>query len=383
MTQQQGALAGIRVLDLSRMLPGPYCSMVLADHGAEVIAIEDRKFQEDGLFFNDLNRNKQHMSLNLKSPGGLEIFFKLADQADVILEGFRPGVVGRLGVDYAAVSKRNPRIVYCSISGYGQTGPLRNRVGHDVNYISEAGVLDLIGEKGGRPTIPGVQIADIAGGSMNAAVGILMALLAREKTGKGQYIDISMTDGVVGLLSLPYYFSMLSGKKQQASDMLLSHRFACYNTYQTEDGRFIAIGAVENRFWKNLCLHLKRPDYVVMQYDETRRQEIIEDMRKIFLSKSMSDWQAELAELEVCFSVVRNLDEILVDPHFQEREMVHGYTGPDGKARKGFGIPVKLSETPGRIRTEPVQFGDSTHHILRRLGYAAEQIDDFYERGVV
>ena len=195
---QQGALSGIRVVDLSRMLPGPYCSMILADHGAEVIAVEDRKFQDDGLFFNDLNRNKSHMSLNLKTPEGLEIFFKLAEKADVILEGFRPGVVQRLGVDYEAVRKCNPKIIYCSISGYGQTGPLRDRVGHDVNYISNAGMLDLIGDKGGRPIIPGVQIADIAGGTMNAAVGILLALFARETSGEGQYIDISMTDGVLG-----------------------------------------------------------------------------------------------------------------------------------------------------------------------------------------
>lgn len=383
MTAKQGALDGIRVLDLSRMLPGPYCSMILADHGAEVIAIEDRKFQEDGLFFNDFNRNKQHMSLNLKTPAGLEIFFKLADQADVILEGFRPGVTERLGVDYAAVSKRNQRIIYCSISGYGQTGPLRNRVGHDVNYLSEAGVLDLVGEKDGRPIIPGVQIADIAGGSMNAVVGILMALFSREKSGKGQYIDIAMTDGVIGLLSLPYYFAMLSGKQQRASDMLFSHRFACYNTYQTKDGRSVAVGAVENRFWKNLCLHLKRPEYVALQYDEESRQEIIEDMRKIFLSKSMDDWQAELADLEVCFSVVKNLDEILVDPHFQAREMVHSYSGSDGKARQGFGIPVKLSETPGSVRSVPARFGENTGSILQQLGYTTQQIEDFYAEGVV
>lgn len=380
---QQGALTGIRVLDLSRMLPGPYCSMILADHGADVIAIEDRRFQADGLFFNDLNRNKKHMSLNLKSPEGLEIFFKLAEKADVILEGFRPGVVQRLGVDYEAVRQCNPRIIYCSISGYGQTGPLRNRVGHDVNYLSNAGVLDLIGEKGGRPVIPGVQIADIAGGSMNAAVGILLALFAREKTGKGQYIDISMTDGVVGLLSLPYYFSMLSGKKQQAADTLLSHRYGCYNTYETADGRFISIGAVENRFWKKLCEHLNRPDYISLQYDEERRDDIIHDLRELFLAKSMDNWDAELAELEICFSVVKNMEEILKDPHLLEREMVHSYAGENGEAKHGFGVPVKMSETPGTIRTAPAKFGEQTRNILEEIGYSAKQIDTFFIDGVL
>ncbi|MGB3210077.1 MAG: CoA transferase [Desulforhopalus sp.] len=378
-----GALAGIRVLDLSRMLPGPYCTMILADHGAEVVAIEDRKFQEDGLFFNDLNRNKNHMSLNLKTAEGLEIFFKLAEKADVILEGFRPGVVQRLGVDYESVRKTNPGIIYCSISGYGQTGPLRNRVGHDVNYISNGGVLGLIGEKGRRPTIPGVQIADIAGGSMNAVVGILLALFAREKNGQGQYIDISMTDGVIGLLSLPYYFSMLTGRQPQAADTLLSHRYACYNTYETADGRCISIGAVENRFWKRLCDHLGRPGYSSLQYDDKRRDEIIQDFRALFLTKTMGEWDSELAELEVCFSTVKNLEEILSDPHLREREMVHSYREESGEEKHGFGIPVKLSKTPGTIRTVPGKFSGDTRKILREIGYSTEQIDTFIIDGVV
>ncbi len=348
-----------------------------------MIAIEDRKFQQDGLFFNDLNRNKSHMSLNLKTREGLEIFFRLVEKADVVLEGFRPGVVNRLGVDYETVRQRNPRIIYCSISGYGQTGPLRNRVGHDVNYISNAGVLGLIGEKGRRPVIPGVQIADIAGGSMNAAVGILLALFAREKTGKGQYIDISMTDGVVGLLSLPYYFTKLSGQKQQASNTMLSHRYACYNTYETADGRYVAIGAVENRFWKKLCDHLKRSEYVTLQYDEQKREDIIEDFRGIFLTKSMTEWELELAELEVCFAAVKSLEEILTDPLFIEREMVHKYSGGDGEEKHGFGIPVKLSETPGTLRTPPGKFGEQTRKILQDLGYSAEEIDAFYHDGVL
>lgn len=380
---QQGALSGVRVLDLSRMLPGPYCSMILADHGAEVIAVEDRKFQDDGLFFNDLNRNKSHISLNLKTPEGLEIFFKLAEKADVILEGFRPGVVQRLGVDYRAVRKCNPKIIYCSISGYGQTGPMRHLVGHDVNYIANAGVLDLVGDRGGRPVIPGVQIADIAGGAMNAAVGILLALFARETSGEGQYIDISMTDGVVGLLSLPYYFSRQNGQPQKAGESLLSHRYACYNTYETADGRFLSIGALENRFWKTLCEHLNRPQYIALQYDEQMREKIINDFRSLFLTKTMADWNRELAELEICFAPVKNLAEILVDPHLLEREMVHSYVGENGVEKHGFGIPVKLSQTPGSIRTVPGRFGEQTRKVLQEIGYSAEQIDTFFANGVV
>jgi crotonobetainyl-CoA:carnitine CoA-transferase CaiB-like acyl-CoA transferase len=201
-----GALDGITVIDLSRLLPGPYCSMILADHGARVIAIENKRFMADGLFFNTINRNKEHMSLNLKTDDGRHIFSKLIEKADVLLEGFRPGVVDRLGADYESVRKVNPSIIYCSITGYGQDGPFRDRVGHDVNYLSFSGILNLIGEPDRPPSIPGIQIADVAAGGMNAAIGILLALFAREKTGRGQYIDISMTDGMVGFLPVALYF---------------------------------------------------------------------------------------------------------------------------------------------------------------------------------
>ncbi len=381
--QQHGALSGIRILDLSRMLPGPYCSMILADHGAQVIAIEDKKFQADGLFFSDLNRNKRHMSLNLKSPEGLEIFFRLAEKADVILEGFRPGVVQRLGVDYQAVQQKNPRIIYCSISGYGQTGPLRDRAGHDVNYLSTAGVLGLIGEKNRPPAIPGVQIADIAGGAMNAAVGILLALFAREKTGQGQYIDISMTDGMVGFLSLPYFFAERDGQSPTSADTLLSHRYGCYNTYETADGRYLALGAVENRFWRGLCAYLQRPGYIPLQYAEERREEIITFLRQQFLTKTLADWESALAQLDICCSGVKTMEEVLTEPFFKEREMVYSYTDMNGAERHGFGIPVKMSHTPGSIRTPPGLFGEGTRDVLAEAGYSDAQIESFITAGVV
>jgi crotonobetainyl-CoA:carnitine CoA-transferase CaiB-like acyl-CoA transferase len=217
----KGALSDITVIDLSRLLPGPYCSMILADHGARVIAVESKQFLADGLFFDTINRNKQHMSLNLKSEKGKQIFLRLIQKADVMLEGFRPGVVDRLGVDYESVQKVNPKIIYCSITGYGQDGPFRDRVGHDVNYLSYAGVLNLIGEPDRPPSIPGIPIADIAAGGMNAAIGILLALFAREKTGRGQYIDISMTDGMVGFLPLALFFQQLTGQDPRRADALL------------------------------------------------------------------------------------------------------------------------------------------------------------------
>ena len=378
-----GALEGITVIDLSRLLPGPYCSMILADHGARVIAIEDKRFLADGLFFNLINRNKEHMALNLKTDEGKEIFSRLVQNADVVLEGFRPGVVNWLGVDYDSVRKINPRIVYCSISGYGQNGAYRDRVGHDVNYLSFSGVLNLIGESDRPPSIPGVQIADIAGGGMNAAIGILLALVSREKTGLGQYIDISMTDSMVSFLPAALFFSQLSGQEPKRANGFLSHRYACYNTYETADGLYLSIGAVENRFWKKLCEVLDVPEYAELQYDDQHRQEILDFMRTTFKKKTLAEWEAFLGDLDICWGKVQSLTEVLNDPLFQEREMVVDINEKDGKMSKTLGIPVKLSETPGAIRTPPVDFGESTTTILKEFGYSEDDINLLSEKGVI
>jgi crotonobetainyl-CoA:carnitine CoA-transferase CaiB-like acyl-CoA transferase len=379
----KGALSGITVIDLSRLLPGTYCSMILADHGARVIAIESKQFMADGLFFNTINRNKEHMSLNLKTEEGQQIFLRLIQKADVVLEGFRPGVVERLGVDYESMRKVNPEIIYCSITGYGQDGPFRNRVGHDVNYLSYAGVLNLIGEPDRPPSIPGIQIADIAAGGMNAAIGILLALYAREKTGRGQYIDISMTDGMVGFLPAALFYQQLTGRDPRRADTPLSHRYACYNTYETADGRFLSIGAVENRFWKTLCEHLGVPQYAALQYDDSHREEILQFMRSTFKKQTLDAWDAELADLEICWGRVQTFSEMLADPLFREREMILELKGRTGEKKAAIGVPVKLSETPGSVRSAAVDFGESTTSILRELGYTDKEIKRFSKEEVV
>ena len=379
---KNGALSNILVLDLSRLLPGPFCSMILADHGARVVSVEDRRFLSDDFFISTVNRNKEHMTLNLKTPQGKEIFFRLAAKADVLMEGFRPGVVHRLGIDYDTVKRINPGIIYCSITGYGQSGTYRNRAGHDVNFLGYSGVLDLIGEPDRPPSIPGVQVADIAGGGMNAAIGILLALFARDRTGKGQYIDISMTDGMLSLLSLDLFLYQHTGESPKRGKSMLSHRFAFYNTYETADGRYITIGAVENRFWKKLCEHLNVPEYAARQYDEEHREEIIHVMREIFRKKTLAQWETELADIDVCWGPVRNLKEVLQDPYFRKREMVVDMCGKNGEKITSIGVPIKLSETPGSIRSTPVDFGKSTVSILRELGYSENQIASFEEKGV-
>ncbi|MEW5734423.1 MAG: CaiB/BaiF CoA-transferase family protein [Thermodesulfobacteriota bacterium] len=382
--ENTGALKGIKVIDLSRLLPGPYCSMILADHGARVIAIEDKRFLADGLFLSTVYRNKEHMTLDLKTPEGKEIFYKLVSDADVLLEGFRPGVTDKLGVGYKDVSAVNPGIVYCSISGYGQDGPMRDVAGHDANYLSYAGVLNGIGPKDAPPCIPGVQIADIAGGGMYAALGILLALLARQHTGKGQYVDISMTDSMVSFLPVSLMFYQLFGQSPARSDSMLSHRYACYSTYEAKDGRHLSIGAVENRFWKRLIQVLGLPEeYIFLQYDDNRREEIHQSLRDIFKTKTLAEWETILGREDVCFGPVRDMAEVMQSPLFLERGMSVTVKGKDGKDISAIGVPVKLSLTPGGVRTPPVSFGESTDKILAELGYGPAEIASLREKGAL
>lgn len=379
----KGALDGITVLDMSRLLPGPYASMILADHGARVIAIEDRRFAGEALGDSGVNRNKQHMTLNLKSDKGRDVFFKLAASADIVLEGFRPGVTKRLGVDYEAIQTVNPGIIYCSITGYGQTGPYRDVAGHDVNYLSVAGVLDLIGEAGGAPVIPGIQIADMAGGGMNAVIGILMAMAERQRTGKGQYIDISMTDGSFSLLTLAFMMKQLTGQVPKRSDFFLSHRYACYNTYETKDRRYLSVGAVENRFWKVLCEFFDVPEYIDCQYDDERRLEIISYFRDRFKEYPLYHWEKALAGKDVCWAPVKTMPEAFEDPLFKTREMVAEIERPGKKPFQALGTPIKLSRTPGSVRTVPPAFGQDTRRILKQMGYSEAEVDAFEKEGVI
>jgi crotonobetainyl-CoA:carnitine CoA-transferase CaiB-like acyl-CoA transferase len=380
--QKRGALDGIRVLDLSRLLPGPYCTMILADHGARVICVEDRRFETAGHYVTTVNRNKEHITLNLKTFEGQEVFTRLAAVSDVIVEGFRPGVVTKLGVDYAAVRKLKKDIIYCSISGFGQNGPYRDRAGHDVNYLSLSGVLDLMGEKNRPPAIPGVQISDMVAG-MNAAIGILLALLERGKTGQGQYIDVAMTDSAIAFLPVVQVMKELLGADPLRGDGYLSHRYACYNIYTTADNRHIAIGAVEPHFWQNLCRHFSLEEYIPLQYEDARREEIIVRLREIFQSKNLEEWCRELRDVEACWSPVCRYSEVLADPHVQAREMVTVPTVDGGQGGSVLGVPVKLSRTPGGVCTPAPAFGENTRAVLVDLGYSDDEIKTLHRKGAV
>ncbi len=379
----KGALSNTLAIDLSRLLPGPYCSMILADHGARVITVEDRRFEADALpEIAHINRNKEHMTLNLKSDQGLAVFRTLAKKADVLLEGFRPGVAKRLKIDYERISRINPGIVYCSVTGYGQTGPLRNQAGHDVNYMAASGLLSLNGPAEAPPCIPGIQIGDIAGG-LYAAVGILLAMAAREKTGHGQYIDVSMTDALMSLAVTPAGEMWVKNCPPTRSRGLLSHRYACYNVYETADGRHITVGALERRFWERLCRCFGASEYAPLQFDDTCQDTLIDFLQNAFRQKTRNEWMEVFQDEDVCVGGVMGLDEALNSPAARQR----GMTPDRAKLPEGCGPQIgpalKLSQTPPQIRSAPPRFGQHTHSILTELGYDERQIAQMDAEGAV
>ncbi len=378
-----GALEHCTVIDLSRLLPGPYCSMILADHGARVIAVEDRRFEKESVpALNNINRNKEHITLNLKSEKGKSVFFSLVRKADILIEGFRPGVMDRLGIGYDEVRKINPEIIYCSITGYGQTGPLKNEAGHDLNFVGHSGVLSVIGPKNGAPCIPGIQLADMVGG-LNAAAGILLALHAREKTGRGQYIDISMTDSLTAMLPFAAGWHWTFGSPPERGNALLSHRYACYNIYETADRKYVTVAALEPRFWKKICEYFQLIEYIPLQFDEDRKEEIIKVFGRMFLKKTAAEWAAAFKDKDMCVGSVPDVAEVLSGENAAVREMVVKAEEPGKAAEFVLGTAVKLSETTGSVRTLPPKFGEHTHRILGELGFSGDEIRQMEKEGVV
>jgi crotonobetainyl-CoA:carnitine CoA-transferase CaiB-like acyl-CoA transferase len=331
-----------------------------------------------------LGRNKRSLSLNLKAEEGRTIFHRLARDADVVLEGGRPGGAAKLGVDYETLRTLNPRLVYCSISGYGQDGPYRNRVGHDVNYLGFAGVIGLTGTAGGPPAIPGVQIADIGGGALMAAVGILAALWGREETGQGQFVDIGMMDGAVAWQVIHTFRHLLDQQEPARGDTLLTGHHPCYAIYETRDGRHVTVGALEPHFWRTLCERIGLPEYAARQFDEgDAREEMFERFRARFRERTMVDWVTMLADLDICFGPVATLSEALADPQVRHRQMVVEVNDARGNRQRTLGNPIKLSSTPPTIRTPPPRLGEHTDAVLAGLGYSPGDVAGLRDRGVV
>lgn len=393
-------LEGVQILDLSRLAPGPYCTMLLGDLGADVLLIEeagagtsrrqsasrlpaDSEQRERAIAFNALGRNKRSLGLNLKDDVAREIFYRLAGTADVVVEGFRPGVVKRLGVDYERLSALNSRLIYCSLSGFGQTGPYAGLVGHDINYISVGGALGVTGRPGMPPAIPMNLIADFAGGGQQAALAITVALLAREKTGRGQYLDVAMSDGVLSLLTsaASQYFG--SGVVPLPGEHLLNGGAPHYNVYETADGRWISLGSLEPWFWENLCRALDCAEFSADEYNQKRYPEIFERFRTIFKSKTRDEWFAYLSQTDICAAPVLRLDEAFEDKHNLAREMVVTLNHPRFGPVKQAGIASKFSETPGSVRALAPLPGQHTDDVLTKLGYDAGAIATLRARGAV
>jgi crotonobetainyl-CoA:carnitine CoA-transferase CaiB-like acyl-CoA transferase len=384
------ALQDIRILDLSRMLPGPYCSMMLADLGAEVIKIEEPKIGDPtrksppmieghSAPFAQVNRNKKSIAIDLKNAEGRGIFLKLAATADVVIEQFRPGVVDRLGINYAAVAEINPRIVYCALTGFGQDGPHRERSGHDLNYLALSGVLGLTTDDRGKPVIPGVQIADLAGG-MIAGFAILAALLARERTGRGQFVDVSMFDVMVSMLPIPAAHHFAGSTIPVGGKYVLSGAYPFYNVYETTDGKFMTLGALEPKFWANFCRKVDREDLAARQFDAgERRENLFEEMRNIFKSRTQSEWVALMSDADCCCEPVLSMSEAFVHAQTRAREMVR----QSSSVTDQLGFSYKLSDTPPTEESQAPALGEHTAELLDAMGITREERRRLKEAGVI
>jgi len=381
--------------------------MILADLGADVIKVGSAGASTRGAgvmgeltadeekrvaAFDALNRNKRSIGLNLKSDKGREIFCKLAQKADVVIEGYRPGVMKRLDIDYEKIKMINPKIIYCSLSGYGQDGPYSNFSGHDINYISLAGALKILGSPDRPPSIPLNLLADFAGASLHGVVGILTALIARDKTKKGQYVDIAFTDGAMSLMTWFFSSYFAGGCSFNRGETWLHGAYPYYGVYKAKDGKYISIGCVEPWFWENLCRALGKEEYIpycispehfLHRPEGEKWKEISSYLKKVFLTRTRDEWFEFLTDKDVPAGKVYSFDEVFNDPQVLHRNMVLEINHPTLGKVKQPGIAVKLSDTPGKVRRLAPTAGENTEEILRDLGYNKSQISKLRQSNVI
>jgi alpha-methylacyl-CoA racemase len=391
-------LSDVKILDLTRLLPGGFCTLLLADLGADVIKVEDTG-QGDyvrwappyygseeqtplgtrSAIYLALNRNKRSIRLDLKQERGRQALLKLAEGADVLVESFRPGVLEKLGVGYDVLRQANPALVYCPITGYGQDGPNRDRAGHDMNYLGLNGVLGLTGEAGGPPIQSGAQIADLGGGGLMAAVGILAALQEARRSGEGQMVDISMTDGSLAWLVMEAGRYFGSGEVPRRGDIMLSGGIICYRPYEAKDG-WITCGALEPKFWRAFCEGVGREDLIEKQFEKPG-SEAHAEVAEVFRTKTRDEWKAFNDEYDAMIEPILDLDEALESELVREREMVVSYEQPEMGEIKQLGFPIKLSRTPARIERPAPGLGEHTMEVLTGAGYSEQDVRDLEESG--
>jgi alpha-methylacyl-CoA racemase len=394
-----GPLAGLKVLDLSRLLPGGFCSLLLADFGAEVLKVEDTGMgdyvrwappyvegAEDSArsaLFLSLNRNKRSIRLDLKTDGGREVLLRLVREHDVLLESFRPGVLDRLGVGYERLRSENPGLIYCAITGYGQTGPNRDRSGHDMNYLGLNGLLALTGERDGPPVQAAGQIADLGGGALMAAVGILAALRERECSGEGQLVDVSMFDGALAWLAMTAAQALAEARAPRRGELMLAGSVICYRPYACKDG-WVTLGALEPKFWQAWCRGVGREELIERQFDAPG-SDAHRAVEAMFAQRTRAEWQAFASEHDCCLEPLLELDEALESELVRAREMVVELDQPGAREPvKLLGVPIKLSRTPGDPARAPgPALGEHTDDVLAAAGYSVEEIAALKESGAV
>ncbi|WP_300329296.1 CaiB/BaiF CoA-transferase family protein [Fusobacterium sp.] len=392
-----GALTGLKILDFSTLLPGPYATLMLGDLGADIIKISapDKKdivtdyppyIDETDLSANQawLGRNKKNLFLNLKNEKSKEIIHKLIMEYDIVIEQFRPGVMDRLGLGYEDLKKINPKIIYCSLTGYGQTGPLKNNAGHDINYLARSGNMNYSGKKSTGPVLTNMQIADIGVGSLNSVIGILSAVYYRSQTGKGQYIDVAMSDGLISFNAMEGASFLVNGIEPKREETRLNGGCA-YDFYETKDNRYLSVGALEPKFWENFCNCIGLPELIektVMPKDVSQMKEII---RKRILEKTLDEWLEIFKGKDVCVEPVLTMKEALLeDEHTKARELVVDVevANSNGKTIKQMASPIKLSECPIKYNKTGYPLGYHSEEILKNLGYSKNDIDEMVEEGI-
>ena len=390
-------LEGVRVLDLSRLLPGGFCSLLLADFGADVLKVEDTGMGDyvrwappywegaddsaKSSLFLALNRNKRSIRIDLKSEGGRDVLLRLAREHDVLLESFRPGVLDRLGVGYERLREENPGLVYCAITGYGQDGPYRDRSGHDMNYLGLVGLLGLTGEKDGPPVQSAGQVADLGGGALMAAFGILAALRERDRSGEGQLVDVSMADGALSWLALVAGRYLCDRVVPERGTLELAGGLICYRPYACKDG-WVTLGALEPKFWQAWCRGVGREDLIERQF-EPPGSEAHGEVERVFLEHTRDEWQRFASENDCCLEPVLDLDEALDSELVRAREMVVELDQPGADGVKQLGVPVKMSRTPGGVRAPGPALGEHTDEVLASLGLSDEEVAALKESGAV
>jgi alpha-methylacyl-CoA racemase len=388
-------LSGLRVLDLTRLLPGGFCTLLFADLGAEVVKVEDTGMgdyirwappyyegAEDSAksaLYLSLNRGKRSIRLNLKEDGGRDALLRLVRDYDVLVEGNRPGVMERLGVGYERLAQENPALVYCAITGYGQDGPYRDRSGHDMNYLGLVGLLGLTGEKGGPPVQSAGQIADLGGGGLMAAFGILAALRERDQTGKGQMVDVSMADGALSWLAMVAGRYFAEQVAPQRGELELAGRLICYRPYECKDG-WVSLGALEPKFWQAWCRGVRRDDLIEKQF-EAPGSDAHGEVERIFLERTRDEWQQFASQHDCCLEPVLGLDEALDSELVRAREMVVELDQPGTDGVKQLGMPVKFSRTPGGPQGPGPVLGADTEEVLRDAGFSDDEIAELIEGG--